>query len=483
MKRFIIILTFLTGLATLVHSASWEGIGTIEKPFLISTARQFAELADEVNNGTDYLGEYFSLTNNIDLSEVCSESKGDWTPIGTLSNYFNGTLLGNNYSISDLYINNSSTSYQGLFGYIGEQGTVTDLNIISGYVYSKFWNGAIAAANNGVISNCKNIGCKIEGLHYTGGICGANFNTITNCTNQADVSCLFCGGGICAYNYGTIISSSNKYSITAYECCGGICGYNGGFGDVSNCYNVKVGFIDKCQNTSSLLGNDKIGGITGKNDGFIINSSNKGDITGAKQVGGIAGLNGGLNNVKGNISNSFNNGDVTGRESMAGGIVGYGNQESEIYNVYTFRNVHILDSPTTYIGEENGVTDNCFSISKEYDASMTNSITEKLNKWINDQPEHDLYLNWSSNSSIYPKLLDSTLNTDTNNLIDKYEQGLKIYNYKGYVYIISPINKSINIYSLDGKKVRSMDLTANSLIRIDLVKGVYIIENKKVIVY
>ena len=92
------------------------GTGTEAKPYLIETAQQLAYLAQSVNGGTDYSGEYVSLQADLDLSRL------PWTPIGTETNSFRGTFLGNAHTIANLYVNAPSADYQGLFGYIENGG-------------------------------------------------------------------------------------------------------------------------------------------------------------------------------------------------------------------------------------------------------------------------------------------------------------------------------------------------------------------------
>ena len=105
MKRLIIISAIVNILCFSSYSNSWKGVGTEDDPYLISTSQHLVELAEEVNNGTDFHDEFFSLTNDIDLSDVCGNSLGNWAPIGSVNNYFDGTFLGNNHTISNLYIN------------------------------------------------------------------------------------------------------------------------------------------------------------------------------------------------------------------------------------------------------------------------------------------------------------------------------------------------------------------------------------------
>lgn len=67
------------------------GSGTKNDPYLISNDRELAKLARDVNNGNTsqaFLGKYFKLTADIDLSG------GIWMPIGKYYNYGNGN--GNN---------------------------------------------------------------------------------------------------------------------------------------------------------------------------------------------------------------------------------------------------------------------------------------------------------------------------------------------------------------------------------------------------
>ena len=67
------------------------GSGTKNDPYLISNDMELAKLARDVNNGNTsqaFLGKYFKLTADIDLSG------GIWMPIGKYYNYGNGN--GNN---------------------------------------------------------------------------------------------------------------------------------------------------------------------------------------------------------------------------------------------------------------------------------------------------------------------------------------------------------------------------------------------------
>lgn len=81
----------------------------------IKTPEELVDFRDKVNSGLSYEGKTINLGANIDLSGVCGENIGNWTPIGNPSTtYFRGTFDGNYYTISNIYIN-TTKSRQGLF--------------------------------------------------------------------------------------------------------------------------------------------------------------------------------------------------------------------------------------------------------------------------------------------------------------------------------------------------------------------------------
>lgn len=109
------------------------GSGTKDDPYQIATAEQLAKLARDVNNGNTmqaFLGKYFKLTADIDLSG------GIWMPIGKYYNYGNGNgnnrlffgkFDGNGHVIKNMHIQwegNDAKSTWGLFSTL--QGASSD---------------------------------------------------------------------------------------------------------------------------------------------------------------------------------------------------------------------------------------------------------------------------------------------------------------------------------------------------------------------
>lgn len=127
------------------------GDGSKTNPYEIATAKQLAKLARDVNNGNTpqaFLGKYFKLTADIDLSD------GIWMPIGKYYNYGNvnnrlffGKFDGNGHVIKNMHIqwedaDDNAKSVWGLFSTLqGESSTnlttVTNLIIENATVEKK----------------------------------------------------------------------------------------------------------------------------------------------------------------------------------------------------------------------------------------------------------------------------------------------------------------------------------------------------------
>lgn len=127
------------------------GDGSKTNPYEIATAEQLAKLARDVNNGNTpqaFLGKYFKLTADIDLSG------GIWMPIGKYYNYGNGKnrlffgkFDGNGHVIKNMHIqwedaDDNAKSVWGLFSTLqGESSTnlttVTNLIIENAVVEKK----------------------------------------------------------------------------------------------------------------------------------------------------------------------------------------------------------------------------------------------------------------------------------------------------------------------------------------------------------
>ena len=253
----------------------------------IGNAGQLYWFADKVNNDYENFGSANAiLTADIVVNEgvMTAESEGArvWTPIGNNSNKYTGAFDGNNKTVSGLYFNNTDTKYVGLFGYIGENGTVKNTGVINSYFNGEYYvGGVVGYIVNGTIENCYNTG-EVSGISDIGGVVGYNITgTVENCYNTGEVS-------------------GTNYNV------GGVVGFN------IHCT------IVNCYNTGTVKGNEETGGVIGLNDsGTITNCYNTGDVSGTSDIGGVVGYN-----TTGTVENCYNTGEVSGTDYI-GGVVGY----------------------------------------------------------------------------------------------------------------------------------------------------------------
>ncbi len=161
----------------------FKGIGTIEKPYLISNSADLKYFSELVNSGVTFSEQYLKLTDDIDMSGVLID------PIGIFEsgNYFWGVLDGNGHSISNLVINTGGND--GLFGMLG--GTVLNLGIDSGFIGNMNYEGACgaisshAASASARIINCYNK--ATVGGYRAGGIADNFAGIIINCWSDCNL--------------------------------------------------------------------------------------------------------------------------------------------------------------------------------------------------------------------------------------------------------------------------------------------------------
>ena len=203
-----------------------SGSGDDTDPYIIKTPEQLAYLAQQVNAGTAYSGNFFKLSNSINLAGK------DWTPIGYKDTQFKGKFDGNGNSIYGLKVNRES-SYAGLFGYAGAGSEISNLSVIKADIATTgSYAGAICGdLYNGTISKCSVIGASISAGEYrSGGICGESNSSskgsskIEKCSvSSTSISASGIAGGICGDTGGSLEScKGTDLTIAAGSWVGGI---------------------------------------------------------------------------------------------------------------------------------------------------------------------------------------------------------------------------------------------------------------------
>lgn len=226
----------------------------------VYTENDLRLFANSVNIGNSFSGKTVLLMDDIDLK---MES---WTPIGNLSNAFNGTFDGNGKTISNVYVDTPLVDAVGLFGHaVG--ATLKNLVISGAEITGRDKVGALVgdlytgSAENVTVDNA-----NLNGGHYVGGITGYTYGEIKNSTVKnltAKAVPYLVGdsydngdkvGGLVgwAYSCELIENSVTDVSLTAYRDVGGIAGCVGKDGSdpvvTNNTVNNAKIFVDQGTN-------------------------------------------------------------------------------------------------------------------------------------------------------------------------------------------------------------------------------------------
>lgn len=289
---------------SMVSSQCIMGSGRPDDPFQVATPEHLA-LLDSYRGCSRF---HWVLVASIDLSNSVRSSP--MTP------YFWGSFDGRGYAIRGLTVRGSG--WQGLFGRIMEEASVTNLQLEDVAVAGTDTVGGLAAINAGTVSNCHItgrvvgggrdrgwIGSAPDGSGDVGGLVGVNTGTITDCSSAARVVGIQYVGGLVGINEGIIAGSSCAGDVSGKEGVGGLAGRNWG------------GVLRNCGSTSPVSGAYYIGGLVGVNEGRVWTSCSDSDVVGERALGGLVGSNEGV------VSNCYSAGSVTGEGSM-GGLAGVG---------------------------------------------------------------------------------------------------------------------------------------------------------------
>lgn len=385
-KTFTFIFACIAAMTAMAQSdgstVSWglNGTGTEADPYIISTAADFAAMANNCNADHKGTGEYFKMTNDIDFcgseanpTQLPAIGKDGNAQITKIAYGFDGTFDGDGHTISGIYHtengNNAEGKYNALFGCIDKNGVVKNIvfsenNHITSYNYV----GSIASLNMGTIQNCTNYADITATNFAAGGICGFMVNgngTVKDCHNYGNVTAMTYASGICGGSQSA--KSITTYSYLIEDCTNngnlstsnglGSAGIAGSYsGAIRNCTNS--GNVDDTKGTAKSK--QYTAGIVScaSNAVDIEGCTNSGSINGVKNVGGIVG-----NVMKGDeaataISNCVNNGAVSGQDLYVAGIVGNSARAEGLVSVVKCTNNGEVTSTGTseFIGNLRGNT-------------------------------------------------------------------------------------------------------------------------------
>lgn len=272
------------------------GDGSVENPYQISANNQFSTVRY-------FLDKHFVLINNLDLTFDTSNPEGlmwnegkGWTPIGSVSVGFSGSIDGKGYTINGISILNDKANFVGVFHTIEEEGSVHNMVIDS---------------------------LTVLGLSCSGGLASRNYGTISKVGVTGNISIIGEAGGIVCVNEtsGTISESFFKGTVSSkYISAGSIASHS--YGEISDTYSIS----------------DIIGGTQ------FIGAPNA--------AGGIVSYLGKSTSLA-TLQNSFHVGTVNGLGSKAGLI--YTNRNSTISNSYWDKEISEIEIGVV-VGDSTGTS-------------------------------------------------------------------------------------------------------------------------------
>ncbi|MDJ0865888.1 MAG: GLUG motif-containing protein [Myxococcota bacterium] len=260
---------WLAGWAGAAGAFSGDGSGSAGDPYVITSVEQLQEMSDD-------LGAHYVLAHDIDASGTETWNEGDgFLPIGDGANRFTGSLDGNGYDVTGLFILGYD-NYNALFAALDAGAVVENLGLVGATVMGNQNVGALAGYNRGTIRNC-----------HASGIVDATSHTV---------------GGLVGFNDGEISDSHTTTRVEAGGSTGGLIGFN-----------RRAGLIERSWAAGAVQGQpDNVGGFVGTNEGTIRTSYAAGDVDARWGAGGFAHHN------RGDIYDCFARGDVTADERVGG---------------------------------------------------------------------------------------------------------------------------------------------------------------------
>ncbi len=300
-----------------VHGKYGGGTGEPNDPYLIYTAGHM----NSIGNSPDDWDKHFKLMADIDLSGY----RGDEFNIigeryyesGWVERPFTGIFDGDDHTVSNFTYDSNGVNYIGLFGYIdGEHSEVKRLGLVNPNVDAGtglYVGSLVGILVEGNITGCYAEGGGVYGGSSVGGLLGGNGNNGLS-------------------RYGQVSNSYSTSTVSGDEKVGGLVGWN-----------LRTGRVSNCCSLGTVNGGNNAGGLAGWNQisGEIVNCYAAGDVTGSENIGGLVGFNHCRELMTGKIRNCYSVGRVTGGTNVDG-LVGWkcGAVEFSFWDIETSSQAH-----------------------------------------------------------------------------------------------------------------------------------------------
>lgn len=296
-----VVAILVTGSASSAAAFSGQGAGTSGNPYRITTCAELQEIESN-------LSAVYALQNDIDCAATNTWNSGSgFAPISS----FSGTLYGQGFAITDLYIHRTTTDSVGLFSVTTSPAAIYDLRLQSVAMSGQdLVGGVVAHALNTTVRGVAVSGV-VSGRSIVGGIVGSAAalhidqsysNAIVIATGSTSggvvASCLDCAVNDC-YATGT---------VNGTDIVGGLIGsFSGsGFGgprNIQRSYAAATVSYATDSTNGGLVGKINLGSATSYNISQCFSAAD-GQSTAAGSYGGLFGATAGSTGTL-TVSNSY----------------------------------------------------------------------------------------------------------------------------------------------------------------------------------
>lgn len=294
-----------------VADTSWYN--ATQDEFTLSTAEALAGLSQLVAEGNTFEDKTIIIGANIDLDGNL------WSPIGVAFDFpFSGSVEGEDFTISNLWINQPDTDLIALFGQTAN-ASFFDINIDTANVIGKDNTSSLVASlfDNSVIENCSAINVTITGQYSSGGLVGGFLtnSSISNSYAIGDVTGTLQVGGFAGtgWDNSEVYECYSEGTVTGELLVGGLIGsFPFAFGGLST--------IEDSYSRSSVVATvERAGGLLGGGDNAlnIANSYSTGTVSAPVFAGGMIGLWGAID-----VENLYFDTESSGMTEGVGGFGG-----------------------------------------------------------------------------------------------------------------------------------------------------------------
>ena len=328
------------------------------------------EYKDAINYIKYHTNAKVKINSDLDLTGVEYE---------TISAAFNGTIDGDNHTISgltnplfnrlhnatikNLTINsnvNSTNSTVGILANTITNSTIDNINLNGSITTTGNYVGSLAGkVNNSTIKNVTS-NVNVSGNDYVGGLVGniGSNTTLNSSTYNGTVTGRYYVGGAVGYTSGT------EVQLTDIETTGIVSGEDT-VGGVIGRSDVTSGKLTNLYSESQVTGKPHTAGIVGylafnSNNIEVNNLKSVGTVSGTIYVGGVIGELYNTERVDATISGLVSEGNVISTDNYVGGLIGYINTRNitnlTITDSYAENNVNGSSYVGGAVGYVNGTT-------------------------------------------------------------------------------------------------------------------------------